>query len=62
MVETRTTTSFLFTPGGRVQFPNSFTGSYMRAEQRYTQVKILTRKMYSSTHAGNADFLCLYKI
>ena len=60
-VETKTTTSFLFTPGGRVQFPNSFTESYISraAEVRYP-CKILTRKMYSSTHAGNMPTSCVY--
>merc|ERR1711923_50439 len=60
-VETKTTTSFLFTPGGRVQFPNSFTESYTSraAEVRYP-CKILTRKMYSSTHAGNMPTSCVY--
>ena len=60
-VETKTTTSFIITPGGRVQFPNSFTESCISraAEVRYP-CKILTRKMYSSTHAGNMPTSCVY--
>ena len=63
-VETKTTTSFLFTPGGRVQFPNSFTESYISraAEVRYPCKNSDKKNVLLNSRRQYADFLCLYKI
>ena len=63
-VETKTTTSFLFTPRGRVQFPNSFTESYISraAEVRYPCKNSDKKNVLLNSRRQYADFLCLYMI